>query len=408
MSTASDSRVMVDFDHHAPETSHQRDRVLERVREHPLFWTESNGGHWVVTSHALSKQVLKDPQTFSSEKHPDGTAGVTIPTVMGPRLIPAEADAPYHRQLRKILTPKFTKAAVESMRPMLEQIVTDTVDRVIEKGEFDVVHDIADVIPAGTMVTLLGFPEEERVPFIRSVQAALSVMPKAAEAADGEMSEELKQGLAEFMGAVETIKALVAERRRQPAADIVSYLVQPEHGLDDDELLWLIFTLMVGGAENPAALIANSMRLLAEDPALRARLIADPSLIPAAGEEFLRSVTAGVSLARNIVRDTELEGVQLRAGERILVWLPGANNDTSVFEHPEQIDIDRPACPHLAFGDGPHFCIGAILARLQFSVLISQVLTRMPDFTVDLARAERFDDAATMWGYRTMPASTNL
>lgn len=408
MSTVEDSRVVVDFDHHAPETSHHRDAVLERVRRHPLFWTESNGGHWVVTSHALSKQVLKDPSTFSSEKHPDGTAGVTIPTVMGPRLIPAEADAPYHRQLRKILTPYFTKAAVERMRPMLEQVVTDTVDRVIEKGEFDVVHDIADVIPAGTMVSLLGFPEDERVPFIRSVQAALSVMPKAAQAADGEMSEELKQGLAEFMGAVETIKALVAERRREPADDLVTYLVNPQHGLDDDELLWLIFTLMVGGAENPAALMANSMRLLAEDPALRARLIADPALIPAAGEEFLRSVTAGVSLARNIVQDIELEGMQLRAGERILIWLPGANNDTSVFEQPERIDIDRPACPHLAFGDGPHFCIGAILARLQFSVLISQVLTRMPDFTVDLERAERFDDAATMWGYRTMPASTNL
>jgi len=409
MTVAPATRVVLEFDHHAPETSHNRDAVLERVRDHPLFWTEANGGHWVVTSHALAKRVLKDAKVFSSEKHADGTAGVTIPTVMGPRLIPAESDAPYHRHLRKVLTPKFNRAAAEDLRPMVERVVTEAVDACIAKRDFDVVHDLADVIPAGMMVALLGFPEEQRVPFIRSIQAALSAMPQAAEAAaSGEMSEALQQGMQEFLAAVETIKALIAERKEQPSDDLVSYLCKPEHELDDDERLWLAFTLMVGGFENPAALISNAMRMIATDDGLRARLREQPELVPSATEEFVRTVTAGVSLARNIVEDVELEGTQLRAGERILIWLPAANHDDAVFTEPKQFDPERSPCPHVGFGDGPHVCVGVHLARIQFQVLLEQVLTRMPDFTVDLERAVRFDDAATMWGYRSMPATTNL
>lgn len=381
--------------------------MIQRVREHPLFYTEHHGGYWVVTSHALSKQVLKDHETFSSQKHDDGTAGVTIPTMMGPRLLPAEADAPYHRALRKVLTPRFNKSAVDQMRPSVEAFIEATIDRVIEKRDFDIVHDIADVIPAGVMVERLGFPESERVPFIKSVQAAMTAIPLATQSG-GEMTPEIQEGMAGFLRAVETIKAVIEERRAHPTEDIISHMAQPEHGLSDDELLWLTFTLIAGGAENPAALITNALKMLADDPDLRMRLIADPTQIPAATEEFLRTVTPGVSLVRNVKVDTVLEGQQLLAGERILMWLPAANHDPQIFEAPERFDIDRGSCPHLALGDGPHFCVGAMLARLQFNVLLSQVLTRMPDFTIDLERSERFDDASTMWGWRTMPATTNL
>lgn len=409
MSTIAGDRVVLDFDHHAPTTSHDRDAVVEHVRSHPLFWTESNGGHWVVTSHALAKRVLKDAKVFSSQKHDDGTAGVTIPTVPGPRLIPAEADAPYHRHLRKVLTPKFNRNASLALQPMAEQVVTEAVDACIAKGEFDVVHDLADVIPAGMMVGLLGFDDEDRVPFIKSIQAALSVMPSAGDAlASGTMTPELEQGMAEFASAVERIRGLIAERTARPKDDVVSYLADPEHGLDADEQLWLAFTLMVGGFENPAALIANTMRMLAADTDLRSRLRSEPDLIPGAMEEFVRHVTAGVSLARNITEDIELEGQTLREGERILIWLPAANHDPTVFDDPGTLDIERSPCPHIGFGDGPHVCIGIHLARLQFQLLLEQILRRMPDFTIDLDRAVRFEDAATMWGYRSMPAKTNL
>lgn len=405
MTTTTPPELVIDFDHHAAETSHHREQVLARVQNHPLFYTESNGGHWVVTSHALAKEVLRHPEIYSSEKREDGTGGVTIPTVVGPRLIPAEIDAPYHRDMRKVLTPKFNKAAVDALTPAVEALVVETIDHVLELGDFDVVEHIADVIPAGVMVRHLGFPDETRKPFIESIQAALSVMPKAS---SGEMTPEILAGIEAFGGAVQTIQDFVAMRKADPTDDVVSYLCREEHGFTDDELLWIVFTLMVGGFENPAALISNMLLRLAEDTELRARLAADPALIPAAVDEFLRMVTAGVSLARNIVVDTELDGHKLRAGERILVWLPAANLDPEAFDEPEAFRLDRGRCPHLAFGDGPHICPGDKLARLQFHLLLREVLQRMPNYTVDLDRSERFDDAATMYGWRTMPASTGL
>jgi cytochrome P450 len=145
------------------------------------------------------------------------------------------------------------------------------IDAAVAKEEFDVVHDIADKIPAGLMVRYLGFPEEERVPFIRSVQAALNVMPYASDP-EFAQSPQMQEGLASFGHACMVINTLIASRRAEPADDLVSHLVGPEFGLNDEEVLWLTFTLLVGGAENPAAMIDNSLLYLAQDTALRARL----------------------------------------------------------------------------------------------------------------------------------------
>jgi cytochrome P450 len=396
----------LDFDHHSVRASHHRDDVLAEVVDHPIFWTEAHGGYWVVTSHALVKRVLRDPESFSSHKTEEMTGGDTIPTVIGPKLIPAEVDPPFHRTLRRILTPKFHNKAVDRIAPQLEELIVAAVDEAVAKGDFDVVHDIANRIPAGSMVVYLGFPEEERVPFIKSVQAALDVMPYASDP-EFAQSPKMAEGLAALGHAIGVIQALMAERKAEPVDDVVSHLVNPEFELDDDTIMWLIFTLLVGGAENPAATIGNSMLHLAQDTELRKRLAADHSLIPTAADELLRQTSAAVSLARTVTKDMELEGAQLRAGQRLLVWLPGANRDPRVFDRPAEVDIDRPANPHVAFGDGPHVCIGAALFRMWFHVLLREVLTKMPEYTVDLDRAVRFDDAATMWGWRSMPAHTN-
>lgn len=404
--TASTTVPTLDFDHHSVRASHQRDEVLAEVAPHPIFWTEANGGHWVVASHALAKRVLRDPEVFSSHKTPEMTGGVTIPTIVGPVLIPAEIDPPLHRVLRRILTPKFHNKAVERLAPQLEQLIVEVVDAAVAKGDFDVVHDIADVIPAGSMVTYLGFPEDERVPFIRSVQTALDVMPYASDP-DFATSPKMAEGMAALGHAIGVIQSLVAARRADPVDDVVSHLVNPEFSLDDDTVMWMVFTLVMGGAENPAATIGNSMLHLAQDTALRARLAADHSLIPAAADELLRQTSSAVSLARNVTTDVELEGARLRAGDRILIWLPGANRDPRVFDRPAEVDIDRPSNPHIAFGDGPHVCVGAQLFRTYFHVLLREVLTKMPNYTVEPENSVRFDDAATMWGWRSMPAHVN-
>jgi cytochrome P450 len=401
--TSTQQKPVLDFDHHSVRAAHHREEVLAEVVPHPIFWTEAHGGYWVVTSHALIKRVLRDHEVFSSHKTPEMTGGDTIPTVIGPRLIPAEVDPPYHRTLRKLLTPKFHNKAVEKLLPQLETLIVGVIDEAVAKGEFDVVHDIANRIPAGSMVVYLGFPEEERVPFIKSVQAALDVMPYASDP-DFAQSPKMAEGMAALGHAVGVIQALMAERKATPTDDVVSHLVNPEFGLSDDDIMWMIFTLLVGGAENPAAMIGNSLAYLAEDTELRARLAADHSLIPAACEELLRQTSSAVSLARTVTRDIEVEGVQLHEGDRLLVWLPGANHDAGVFERPAEVNIDRPSCPHVAFGDGPHVCVGAGLFRVWFQIMMREVLTKMPGYTVDLERSVRFDDSATMWGWRSMPA----
>lgn len=390
-------RPTVEFDHHSREFAQNREGILgELRRSSPVAYTESHGGYWVVSSFELVKRVLGDPETFSSLKQEDGSGGVTIPSI-GPRLLPAEVDPPHHTELRKVLNPLFGKAAVDQLTPVVGEIVTTLVESIWEKQEFDVVHDVADVLPASVMVTYLGFPEEDRVPFIRSIQAAVSM----AALEDGEES-----GIEAFASMCSEILRLCEERRQAPTGDLTSQLVHhTDPTLDEEELLWLIFTLLVGGIENTAALISNSMIFLAEDPTLRKELLQDPSLIPATVEELLRFVTPGVSLCRNVTVDVELGGVQLKAGDRVLVSLPGANHDGAMFPQGDAFDVRRSSRQHLAFGYGPHFCVGALLARVQFRILLEKLLAKLPNYVVHLGRAVRFEDAGIMNGWRTIPAT---
>jgi cytochrome P450 len=407
--STTETRPVLEFDHHSRHASRSRPELLARVRDHPVFWSESHGGYWVVCSHATVKEVLGDPETFSSAKAEDGTGGDTIPSV-GPRLLPAECDNPRHKELRDLLWAKFNRKAVAELRPMVQSIVTSAIDNVVAIGEFDVIHDIADVIPAGVMTTYLGFPESDRIPFIRTVQTVLSLqaalMPGALETMD---QEQLQAGMNAFVSARQTIIDLMAERRERPAGDLVSALVhQTDTPIDDDELAFMIFTLMVGGFENPSALIANSMLHLSLDAGLRAALIADPQKIHAATEEFLRFTSAAVSLARTCTRDVEFHGVQMRQGDRVLTWLPGANHDPAVFDQPGRYELGRANVrQNVGFGYGIHRCVGFVLAELEFDLLWAELLARMPGFTIDIERAERVEDAHTMYGFTTMPARTN-
>jgi cytochrome P450 len=222
--------------------------------------------------------------------------------------------------------------------------------------------------------------------------------PKAI---DGDVSE-----MEAFADACQRIMALIEARRAQPTEDLMSYLVtHQDPSFDEEELLWLTFTLLLAGIENTAALFTNAMIHLYKDRPLRDRLMADPSLIPAATEEFLRVYTPGVSLARTVVQDVEVGGVQLVKGDRILVALPGANHDETVFPQGRTVDIDRASRNHVAFGYGPHYCLGAWLARMEWNIMCEAVLRRMPDYVIHLDRAERFADAGIMNGWRTVPAT---
>jgi len=389
---------VVHFDHHSPEFAENRDQLLRELRaKAPLAYTESYGGHWVVSSYVLANTVLENPEVFSSEKLADGTRGVTIPSV-GPRLLPAEADAPLHTLLRKAIMPAYAPKVLKQFDGTVRQIVEETVDAVIRKGKFDVVEDIAEIVPPLVGLRHLGFPEEHRAGMVEAIKIALKT---------GKLDQEAAQA---FQNACGLMMMFVQSRRRNPTDDLMSALVQcKEPELSDEELMWMGITLFVGGFKNPGAHISNMLLHLARDTELRGRLIADRSLIGKATNEFLRFYTSGVSVARTVTRPFELGGIALSEGDRILVMLPAANHDAVAFENPEVFDIDRPfKNRHLAFGGGPHFCVGFKLASVMFEHLLNEIFNRMPDYTVDLARAVKVSDAGIQAGYSVMPAYTGI
>ncbi len=408
MTTARASACPVlDFDHHAPINSHDRDTVIRQVRDHPVFYTEANGGHWVITSFPLAKKVLADSRTFTGAKSADGGGGVSIPSV-GWQLLPSEAPDERHRVLRRSLDWMFNKTAVEALRPFVEDTVRRTLDRVIEQGEFDVVHDLAAGIPPAVITHYVGFSDEERGYFIESVAAALSQLDMSDSGGDAPDGPSHQGSADAFADASRRLGELIERRRAEPADDLTSRLIKDtDLALSDLELFSLLFTTMAGGIENPVAMISNALYELGRDTELRAQLIADPDLIPAAIDEIYRWVTPAVAAARTATREVEIGGVTIAEGDRVLVWYPAANHDPNVFTDPERFDIHRANNrQHLGLGAGSHFCFGFLLARVEMEVTLREVLTRIPDYVIDTDNSHRMPDAATMYSWQTMPART--
>lgn len=394
---------VLEFDHHSADIARKWDEILERVTRHRVFYTEAYGGFWVVTSNEVAKGVLRNPATFSTERIADGSGGITIPQ-LPVRLIPAEVDPPYHSELRKVINPLFNRGAVDALRPIIERIATEVIDDVLARGEFDVVHDVAHVFPARVMLTYLGFAEEDRLPLMNAVQTGFSTTES------GEQTEaDTEAAMTLFAEIYNRIMGLVEKRRAQPEDDVVTHLVtQTDYELNDEELLWVIFTLVVGGTENVGALIENALLYLDHDRAARRTLIEHPEQVPGAVEEFLRHFTPGVSTVRHVRQEVELDGLALKPGDRVLVWLPGPNHDPELFDDPQRIDITRAnAARHMAFGEGTHHCPGAIIGRLEVAHFLTEFLRRVPGYRIDEARARRFTNPSIMNGWWSMPARTD-
>lgn len=387
---------IIEFDHRSGELSRNRERISRDLRSHPVFYTEAWDGFYVLTSYDLARQVFRDTKTFASTKGP-GQTGVAIPPTPVP-LIPAELDPPEQTHIRKVLNPIFSRQAMESFRPTMEHIIDGALDDVIAKGEFDIVHDLADLVPAKVILTFMGFSPDERKTLVLAGQNAMNTAKDPQSAAQS------------FTQMRTLIEDLIARRRQAPAEDATSRLIhQNDYQFPEEELFWTIFTLNFGGTENVAALIENILYYLSQDAEMRLRLRRSPDQMPGAVEEFLRYFTPGGGLARTVTRDVELGGVSLQAGDRVLLWLPSANKDDSRFCAPDVVDLDRKdRSAHLSFAQGPHFCVGAEMARFEVGHLVNEVLRRIPRYSVDIDRATRFENSGNMYGWWTMPARTNL
>lgn len=384
------------FDHHSPDLSADPYPTFARLRkECPVGWSDAWGGFWVVSGHAEVEQVAHDDATFCSGE------GVSFPTVGQARpLIPIEVDPPLFHKYRRILNPRFSPGAVERFEPDIRRMATTLIDGFIERGECDLMAELAGPLPAMTTLRMLGLPEEEWEFFLHCIHVGVH-----------ESAHDLDKSVEAILEVYTAIAAALEERERAgfTGDDLISYLARAEsegERLSEEEILDICLLLLFGGLDTTAAAISHAALYLDQDLEARERLRRERQLIPMAIEEFVRFYTPVQALARTVTRDTELGGQHLAAGDKVWMIWASANRDETAFPDPDRVILDRHPNRHLGFGVGIHRCLGMHLARVMFRVALEEILDRMPDYRVspdaDLAR---FPDASVVYGLLHLPVT---
>jgi cytochrome P450 len=400
------AEVIVGFDHHSDEFIFNEEEINAELRSRcPVAWNEKYGGFWYVSSYDAVEQVARDGDTFAHKYEPNASDGVDYQGEMGvprpegqPPLGIGEVDGPYHRALRRALTPFFSSGAVEKMRPFMEQSVHWFLDQRISDGRMDLVLDYASPVPAILTMRLMGLPYD-------NWQLYANLFHSLMDATDADTYNTV---IAEVPAMIDGLLKFAATRRADPADDLTSFLVQFEFDgkpLDDGQLIDILWNLIGGGVDTTTSLTALSLLHLAMHPDLRQQLIDRPDLYRTAADEFLRYCSVTKTLSRTVSRDTVLGGQQLRRNDQVLISWVAANHDERAFDRADEVVLDRSPNRHVAFGLGPHRCIGAPLARVSFEVMVKAVLQRIPDYEVDVDGVHRYTGNPSMAGLGKLPVT---
>jgi cytochrome P450 len=353
------------------------------------------GDYWVLSRFEHVFAAAVDAGTFSSaegltfsygEKE---RVGIEAPIVM--------MDPPEHTALRKLAIKRFTPQAVRALDPMIRSFVVERVERLRERGEGDVVAELLKPLPSLVVSHFLGVPPEDRVLFDRWTQSIVAANAAGdaldAAAAVGEMFAYFNR--------------LIEVRRREPGEDVISALVHGRLGNGEPvslaKILGMGFTMVTGGNDTTTGLLGGALELLTRHPDQRALLLADPGRIELAVEEFLRLTSPVQGLARTTTRDVALEGKVIPSGRKVMLLYASANRDEREFgPRAEECDVTRKVRRIVAFGYGPHHCIGAAAARLQGRIAIEELLARCPEFGVDF-EAGRYASGSFVRRYESLP-----
>lgn len=354
--------------------------TFRRLRdEQPVHWNRSSPGgsstgFWSLTRYEHIERASKDWETFSSQRRGVTIAeGAVFPAALE-QFVFVMMDPPAHVKHRSIVHKVFTPRAVAAHEPEIRRVITELVDDVIERGECDLVEDIAVDFPLAVIADMLGVPTDDRRKLFgwTNMFADTSVSP-----ADGE------QLIAEMGGYV---GGLVAERRTHPRDDLLSRLIEAEvdgERLTDFEVTAHFAQLMAAGNETTRNSLAGGLLALQEYPDQRQALIDDPSKIPGAVEEILRWHTPVMYQARTATRAVELGGADIEEDQLVVLWFSSGNRDPRAFTEPDSFDIHRTQGKQMSFGaGGRHFCIGNQLARFELRIALEEILRRMPDLHV--------------------------
>ncbi|OBK39010.1 cytochrome [Mycobacterium sp. 1165196.3] len=399
--------AIVDFDHHSDAFNLNELAVNADLRQRcPVAWNENYGGFWFLSSYDAVSQTARNGGTFAHKYEPNAPDGVDYQGEMGvprpdgqPALGIGEVDGPYHQALRHALAPFFSPGAVEKLKPFMEQSAHWFLDQQITKGHMDLVLDYASPVPAILTMKLMGLPYDNWHLYANLFHAVMAV---------SQDSEEYAQAIAKVPAMMEEVLEFAAARRADAREDLTSFLVQFEFDgqrLTDEQLLNILWNLIGGGVDTTTSQTALTLLHLGTHPDLRQQLIDHPELHRTATDEFLRYFSVNQTLSRTVTHDVVLAGQRLRKNDKVVISWLSANHDENEFDRPDEIILDRAPNRHVAFGLGPHRCIGSHLARLMSGVMVKAVLDRIPDYAVDVENVHQYLGNPSMTGLGTLPVT---
>ncbi len=375
--------LVYDFDFFADPAMLEKghERALEIAKEAPpIFWTPRHGGHWILAGHNAIFEACRDTDSFSNAfvsyeqiqgmiaALPEGAPKPMIPA-------PITYDPPHHAVYRSPLNKAFSPKVMATLKDSIRDLAVELLEEIKPKGECAFVEAVAEPMPVTIFLKMFGLPVERQLEYRQLVKEHF-------EANSDKDSERMQKRLRQV---ADVMKDTILERKENPQDDIISLLWQstfngePATLYDLENYAVMLFTAGLDTVVNGMALGAVH---LARNPELQAELRANPEKVPQATEELLRRYTFTLP-PRFAAKDMEFQGAPMKQGEMALLLLPSADLDASEYPQPEQFDLNREGKAHIAFGAGPHRCLGSHLARIELNILYEEMVKRLPEFRLN-------------------------
>ncbi len=381
-------------------------------REAPVHWVERrvDNPFWAITKHADIVEISKQPGLFANGPRLAVFPGLSVPSEAGLQIRHLlNMDPPVHGAYRRIASGRFTPRGIAPFVTKLEEIARDLLDEMFREGadvEVDFVQAFSARLPLEALCRILGVPRKDwRLLYDWTNAISGSADPEFQEEGDDQFATTNRARTSLFG----YFNDMVTERRKQPSDDLVSLLANSEIDggpLPPIELLSYYFLLVVAGNETTRNATSGGLLALIENPGELAKLRANPELLNAAVEEIVRFTSPVIQFCRTPNRDVVIRGQQIAAGENVCLFYPSANRDEDVFDAPSEFRVDRRPNPHVGFGIGEHFCLGANLARLELRVAFRALLARLED--VELAGNVDRLSSSFVGGIKRMPIRCRL
>ncbi|RED40529.1 cytochrome P450 [Paenibacillus sp. VMFN-D1] len=365
------------------------------------------GEAWIAFRYEDVSAILKDPRFLSDRrKFPSQQQSSPEKSSVNellewfknmPNML--MVDPPDHTRLRRLVSKAFTPRMIEDLRPRIQQIADELLDKVASRGKMELISEFAYPLPIIVISEMLGIPGHHQARFREWTHKL------AQGALNPGQANLVQEALQEF---IDYIQSLISEKRVRPGNDVISGLLQAyDEGdkLNENELLSTIWLLITAGHETTVNLIGNGTLALLQHPEQMQLLREDPALLPAAIEELLRYAGPVMITGRVADEDIEIHGTLIRKGEMVMVSLAGADMDASRFDAPERLDITRQETDHLAFGRGIHLCLGAPLARMEGQIAFGTLLRRFPNLRLDVKPEDLAYHYSTLRSLVSLPVS---